>query len=353
MYTHPPEARRFMRRALVLLLPLALIGMLGAGCQTKKTQKLEAAYGPSGSLIEVVAVLRRHIPDDTYRFPVATDFTGRNVFRSSLLRLENIEMIHADALRSGYMAPVILFSKARALERLRAFDLARDHYEEVAFTEDELAVEARRSASVCGRIAEATSIGVELENPLHQIEPIAPAAVVPGSPTLESPLTPGPARRPDQVVAEIEERVALLSFLKDEVEGTHYTAVINEEMERADEVRAAWFVDNRSWVPDGALRAASELQRVVARHGPSKRRLRHLLTLADYFERLAHEYVAASPPESLEFDPADFQELVDPTTQLFEVVAAHDGTPEKLEASRRLEAFLAFTLMVDSDRFAY
>ena len=29
-----------------------------------------------------------------------------------------------------------------------------------------------------------------------------------------------------------------------------------------------------------------------------------------------------------------------------------DGTPEKLEASRKLEAFLAFTLQVDRDRFA-
>jgi hypothetical protein len=33
------------------------------------------------------------------------------------------------------------------------------------------------------------------------------------------------------------------------------------------------------------------------------------------------------------------------------MVAARDGTPEKLEASRKLEAFLAFALRIDRDRF--
>jgi hypothetical protein len=32
-------------------------------------------------------------------------------------------------------------------------------------------------------------------------------------------------------------------------------------------------------------------------------------------------------------------------------VASEDGTPEKLQAARRFEAFLAFTLKVDRDRF--
>ena len=34
-----------------------------------------------------------------------------------------------------------------------------------------------------------------------------------------------------------------------------------------------------------------------------------------------------------------------------EVIASHDGRPEKLEATRSLEAFLAMTLSVDADRF--
>ncbi|MCP4040190.1 MAG: hypothetical protein GY733_24815, partial [bacterium] len=50
--------------------------------------------------------------------------------------------------------------------------------------------------------------------------------------------------------------------------------------------------------------------------------------------------------------PPKFQELVDAAVGLYRSVAAQDGTSEKLEAARRLEAFLAFTLRVDRDRFA-
>jgi hypothetical protein len=52
------------------------------------------------------------------------------------------------------------------------------------------------------------------------------------------------------------------------------------------------------------------------------------------------------------FDPPVFQDLVDAASRLYEAVANQDGTAEKLEAARRLEAFLAFTLRVDRDRFS-
>ena len=107
----------------------------------------------------------------------------------------------------------------------------------------------------------------------------------------------------------------------------------------------------RAVVPHGTLFAPQELQRVVTRHGSRKNRLRSLLRLADFYETLSREYLDAVPPESLDFDPAKFGELVDTTIRLFELVASHDGRPEKLEATRSLEAFLALTLSVDADRF--
>ncbi|MBW2230487.1 MAG: hypothetical protein JRG92_08065 [Deltaproteobacteria bacterium] len=333
------RASKHDHRAFLLVMGLAL-SMLDAGCKTAKTKKMEAHYGPSESVIEVVAVLRRHVPDDTYRFPPATDFTGRNVYRSTLLRLESIERLHADELRSGYMSPVIAFAKGRSLERLRAYDLAAEHYREAARRDDALADEARRSASLCEQIDEAISIGIDLQDPLAEPDPVR-----------EIIDSPEPVQDGQQVVAEIDERIALLSFLLEEAQGTHYAAVIKEEIERADEVRAAWFVHHRHDTTDGHLRAVAELRRVVQRHSASKRRLRHILALAAYFDDLAHEYVDAIPAESIEFDPAKFQELVDPATHLYQSVASHDGTPEKIEAARKLEAFLAFTLVVDRDRF--
>lgn len=327
-----------MTRLLTLSLTVFLLCTVGIGCKSPTKKKLEANYGPTESVVEVVAVLRRHVPDDTYRFPPATDFTGRNVYRSTLLRLESIERIHADPLRSGYMDPVIHFSKGRSLERLRAYDLAAAQYREAAQRNSPLKDEAARSAQVCKRIHEAVGIGIQKVNPLDH-----------DSASATDPEDP----QPEQVTRELDERVALLSFLQDEEEQTHYRYVIQEEIEHADHVRAAWFSARRYQIPNGQLRALAELQRVVRRHAGSKNNLQHMLDLAGLYNHLAHEYVDAIPPSSLEFDPALFQDLVDPATRLYEAVASHDGTTAKLEASRKLEAFLAFTLTVDRDRFTH
>jgi tetratricopeptide (TPR) repeat protein len=315
------------------------IAALGCGTVARTAERKQAAiYGPTESVLEVVAVLRRHVGDDTYRFAPATDFTGRNVYRASLLRLENIERIHAETLRSGHFDGVIAFAKARALERLRGYDLAAQHYREAAKRDDELAQEALRSAESCDAIAAAIEIGPQLRDPL------APGA------------SPADASQADAVVAELDERIArLVAALGPEAEPSaaeHYVTIVREEVERADLARARWFEAMRFALPDGHVRAVSELQRVATRHAASHRHLRHLLALADLYAELAREYVRAVPPESLGFDPPHLRELVDAATHIYSRVASRDGAPEKLEASRRLEAFLAFTLQVDRDRFA-
>ena len=149
---------------------------------------------------------------------------------------------------------------------------------------------------------------------------------------------------------DLDERTAQLSLLEDELEGSHYRWIAQEEIERADRARAAYFVATRHGRPEGTLLALQELQRVASRHGASKLRLRHLLDLAEFYVVLARAYVAAVPPASLDFDPARFTEISDAAIRLFELVSSHDGRPEKLEATRQLEAFLALGLGIDADR---
>jgi hypothetical protein len=305
--------------------------VLGAACAKPPP---DPRYRPAESLLEIIAVLRLHVPDDTYRFEPARDFTGRNVYRSSLLRLESFETAHADAIRAGHMDDVIAFSKGRALERLRAFDLASASYARAAERNGELAQEARRSAAVCDALDEAARSGFDPDRPREQ-----------------SPLDAMEPRDAAGVTAAAERRIALLEALRGEVAGTHYVAVIDEEIERADVARAHWFVASRRLAPDGDVRALGELQRITMKHRESKLANRHLIELADLYANLAEEYVAMHPPEGMLFDPATFQELVDSASRIYEVVGRQDGTPEKLEASQRLEAFLAFTLRVDRDRF--
>ncbi len=317
-------------RILALLLAVGFAAG-AAGCRS--TPESDPRYRPAENVLEVVAVLRRHIPDDTYRFEPARDFAGRNVYRATLIRLENIERVHTDSLRAGHMDGVIAFAKARSLERIRAFDLAAEHYRLAAEREDGLKQEALRSAALCDALAEASELGFDSGRP-------------------RDPDADGTPRDPEAVITAFDARMALLeALLADHREG-HYEAIIREEMERADVGRAGWFVASRRMNEDGNVRALGELQRVLVRHRDSKNANQHLLRLADLYADLAREYAGAHPPESMSFDPPSFQDLADSASRLYEAVANQDGTSEKLEAARRLEAFLAFTLKVDRDRFS-
>jgi hypothetical protein len=307
---------------------------LGLACACA-TPEIDPRYRPSASALEIIAVLERHVPDDTYRFEPARDFTDRNVYRSTLLRLENLEQLHADALRAGHLDGAIAFAKGRALERLRAYDLAADAYHLAAEREPELRAEALRSADLLDALHDAVTAP----------SPLAPAK---GDGERIGALALPDA---DAALAQFEARAAKLEELARTAEGTHHAYVIAEEVERADLERARYFTRLRDVLPDGDLRAVAELERVALRHGESKRAARHLLALADLYADLSLDYVESHPPEGLHFDPGTFRDLVDSGSRVYEMVASRDGAPEKLEATRRLEAFLAFALSVDRDRF--
>jgi len=319
--------------------PILAIATLALCAACASTPKVDPVYRPTENALEIIAVLRAHINDDTYRFEPARDFTGRNVYRSSLLRLENLEQLHKDALQAGHMDGVVAFAKARSLERLRAYDLAAEYYRLAADTNEELRLEALRSADVCDALFEAAQMTRALEPPEQAADD--PETEVPQFVEID----------PKAALAEFEARVAKLDALSAMTEGTHQNAIVLEEIERADVARANYFVGIRKTDANGDVRAIAELQRVANRHPESKNFNRHLLELADLYAELAVEYANANPPESLLFDPVRFQELVEGASRLYEMVASRDGTPEKLEASRRLEAFLAFSIRIDRDRF--
>jgi hypothetical protein len=294
-------------------------------------------YQPTQSLLEINALLRRHVPDDTYRFAVARDFTGRNVYRSSLLRLESLEQAHEAALRAGTWAEVLPFAKGRALERLRAYTVAAASYRRAAGAGGELAEEALRSAALCDALAAATQRGAPA-----RAASLEEAALAPRDPLL--------AER-EARLEEIGARRTQLEELLERAAGTHYAAVVREELERSDRERARLLVATRALFPDGNVRALAALQRLAIEHKESKHANAHVLELADLYATLAREYVEEYPPESPDFEPERFEELVHSAARLYETVTNQDGATEKLEAARRLEAFLAFTLRVDRDRF--
>jgi hypothetical protein len=326
-------------RGLTPWAPLAsclLAFLVVAGAQAK-SEEPDPRYQPTQSLLEINALLRRHIPDDTYRFAPARDFTGRNVYRSSLLRLESLEQAHEAALRAGTWAEILPFAKGRALERLRAYPVAAVSSRRAANANGELAQEALRSAAVCDALAAATK----------RAAPQPPASAE------EAALAPKDALLAEREarIEEIGARRTQLEELLESAAGTHYAAVVREELERNDRERARLLVASRALFPDGSVRALAALQRLAIEHKQSKHANAHVLELADLYAALAREYVEEYPPESPDFEPVRFEELVNSSARLYESVSNQDGATEKLEAARRLEAFLAFTLKVDRDRF--
>ncbi len=312
----------------LLLLPLLLpLGACG------KKPKDDPHYRAPENILEVVAVLQHHVPDDTYHFPPARDYTGRNVYRASLLRLENLERAHENALRAGHMDGVITFAKARALERLRAYSVAAEFYRAAAERESSLREEALRGAVVCDRLDGASSLLLYERREVTESEVEAQV--------------PAPAA----VIARYDEKIAALEAIAADTAETHYTAIALEEIERSDLERARYFRAGRRLFVDGDERAIAETQRLVSRHSESKNANRHVLELADLYATLAEEYADTFPPEGLRFDAVRFHQLVSGATRLYERVAHQDGTAERLEAGRKLEAFLAFTLRIDIDRF--
>jgi hypothetical protein len=226
------------------------------------------------------------------------------------------------------MMDVLAFSKGRALERLRAFDLASEQYKQTARYESELKIEALKSAALCDAFAEAANLensGSDEMNPLTQRDPAD--------------------------FTRMDQRRALLETLGNEIQGTHYEAMLKEEIERTDFLEARRLESMRRTQKNGDLKAISARQQLVMRHRDSKNANRHLLGLADLYANLAHEYIEEYPPESLKFKPARFEEIVSSAARLYEAVSNQDGATERIEAAQRLESFLAFTLRVDRDRF--
>ena len=295
----------------------ALLVIGWVGCATPDP---ELRYRPTENVLEAVSVLRLHLDDDTYRFAPARDFAGKNVYRATLNRLEALEEIHSEKFKSGYLIDVILFSKGRALERITEYDLAARHYARVAQFTSPLALEARRSRRIC-----------EVFRDAREMRP------------------PRGALR-DAATAHFDARQRALEAIEGEVFDTHYHAVLWEELEWTDLERARYFRAHRAQAPGSEALVLQQYQRLVQRHRESKLRNRHLIELADLYADLSRDYAAHHAPASLRFDPVTFDEYSFGATRIYEAVAQQDGTLEKIEAARKLEAFLAFTLQVYDEK---
>ena len=296
---------------------LALGALAVLACRTPDP---DAVYRPTESVLEVVTLLRLHRDDDTYRFAPARDYTGRNVYRASLDRLESLEALYRDKFQSGYLDAEILFAKGLALERITEFALAAEHFSHAAGLESVL----RDAALLAAAISESLDAARGIEPP--------------------------PDATPEHAMEIFDERQRILGALLLEAGTSWHRPVVREELERADLARARYFRARWLLEPGLAATVLQQYQVLLQEHSDSKNRNRHLIELADLYTDFSRRYAARHPPVSLRFDPATFDEYARSASRLYESVSQQDGAVEKLEAEHKLEAFAAFTLEIHEQK---
>jgi hypothetical protein len=260
------------------------------------------------SLTSVVAELKLHLRDDTYRYDRATTDDGRNVYAVALWKLDRLAGLRARPKESWENADyVIEFARGKALERLRRYGDAVAAYERVA-----------GSGSLLGDAA------AERE---RVIDTFARASARPAE----------PFANPEAERAFIEARIELWDQLVTEVHDTPYESLALEEAEAWQVMRVDWFARG-----DRLGDAISACEHLLETNRESKLFGKHLLRLGDLYADSARRVELQAHANLASLDPSGYETLVDQAFSAYEL-AAEDRRPAlRREARNRIEALLAY-----------
>ena len=260
------------------------------------------------SLTRVVAELKLHLRDDTYRYDRATTTDGRNVYAVALWKLDRLASLRARPEESWENADyVIEFARGKSLERLRRYGDAVAAYERVAASGSLLGDTAAERGRVIDNFARASA---------RPAEPFA---------------------TPEDERLFIEARIDLWRQLAEEVSGTRYESLALEELEAWQVMRVDWFKRG-----DRLGDAISACQNLLEENRESKLFGRHLLRLGDLYAESARRVELQANANLASLDPSRYESLVDQAFSAYEL-AAEDRRPAlRREARTRIDALLAY-----------
>ncbi len=155
----------------------------------------------------------------------------------------------------------------------------------------------------------------------------------------QRPLT---ASTPVAYLQALDDQVAAWQDLQKQQAGTPYEALAREEEERLDWAKVAFLELNRHRIEDGNESVVLAYRQLIGKHQESKNIYRYQIEFGDFYVTLAQEYIAQHDPQSLQFDPATFEQLGRTALRLYAQVAQEDEVIEKLEAKGKLEALEAY-----------
>ena len=109
-----------------------------------------------------------------------------------------------------------------------------------------------------------------------------------------------------------------------------------------DRAKVTFLELNRYRIVDGNESVLLAYRQLLDKHHESKNRFRYRLELADFYVRLAHDYVAQNDPETLRYDAEIFESLGSAALQHYAKISQEDGVIEKLEAQNKLGALQSY-----------
>lgn len=277
------------------------------GCRSTET----ALPYPHESVLTVVAELKLFLERDPYLWPPGQDLEGRNIYRITLSRLDNL----GESIDPVY-EDVLAFASAEAYERLGEYQLAAEKF----------ALAARRGSGLSERAQEREQFCLKLARLIDRSGFAS---------SLEGYLT-------DMSVA----RRRLREWGENDLPYP-YPSLVRLERERllGDEARL-WF-QYRALLPgalDAALRAVETL---LTEHAESWHVMEHQLLMGGFWEQLARDLTQATPAEGIHFDPElSWEQYVERARAAYREVAEADGNPAKPEGQARLRALDAYALRI-------
>jgi hypothetical protein len=270
------------------------------------------------NFISIVSDLQRHLEDDVYRFPLAKDASGQNVFKATLVRLENYQKLYPERFKE-----LVAYSKAKSHQKLGNFEEALFFFKETQDYRGKLLSLAQNDIAFT-------------ENLIHIFN----------SPVRDRTL--------EGIFEQFDRRETLFrQLLLNSALSPSEKSLILREIERNLVAKADFSFKNRFKIGEGSqaltLLALQLYQRLLQEHPESKQIYRHYLQLADSYVTLAKEYIQYHPPDTFGFKKEDFYKLTQPALDIYRLLSQVDGRLEKVEAQGNLIAFMAFIQHFEED----
>jgi polyhydroxyalkanoate synthesis regulator phasin len=282
------------------------LAILGAACRSASGPAPDPRdVGDGETLTRVVAELRMHLRDDTYRQPRPLTGDGRDLFEAILWKLDRLQ-------RERGLEPegwqnvdyVIELARARVLEKMRRYAEAQAAYARVAERSSAL-----QQAATEGR---------------DGIARLAAIAAASSEPTTDE-------------LAWLEERVRLWTELAWELRATRWESLAREEAEAGEMLRV------ERLATAGQLDAAIEAARRLAEHHRhSKLYARHLIALGDLNADAARALEVAKLARSAKGEvEARRDALLEHAFSAYELASEARSADDRLAALARIEALRA------------